>query len=261
MATQTEVSPMPSLGLPVRNDLKDTMADDPTNDRTNEPTNELLDPPEAPTVETTAEAPTVEATASQPPATATPAGGPARRSGVFVPTWAFVALAGIVLFGLGLGAGSLISLRDDHHERGEFSSNERGMRSARGPRGTGHFGPFAGPNPGSNSGPSTGNRRGPASPGNPSAGTAFLGISAKDSSDPQGAALVRVVPSAPAAGAGLQTGDVITAIDGSAVNDAATLTTKVRAHRPGDELSVTYTRDGASKTVKVTLPSRGQVSQ
>ena len=62
----------------------------------------------------------------------------------------------------------------------------------------------------------------------------------------------------PAAKAGLKQGDVITAIDGTNVT-----TPDCGAHRGAGQVErrpdhVTYTRDGESNTVKVTLTSRSR---
>ena len=60
----------------------------------------------------------------------------------------------------------------------------------------------------------------------------------------------------PADKAGLKAGDVITAIDGNAITTADDLTAQVGAHQPSDEVTVTVTRNGSSKDIKVTLGSR-----
>ncbi len=57
----------------------------------------------------------------------------------------------------------------------------------------------------------------------------------------------------PAAEAGLKSGDVITALNGKAVDDAADLTLRVGSFKPGDKVDLTYVRDGAEKTAQVTL--------
>ena len=62
----------------------------------------------------------------------------------------------------------------------------------------------------------------------------------------------------PAAKAGLQDGDVITAIDGTDVTSPEAVRAAVQAKQSGDQLSVTYTRNGQSSTVDVTLTSRSQ---
>jgi S1-C subfamily serine protease len=51
-------------------------------------------------------------------------------------------------------------------------------------------------------------------------------------------------------------GDVITAVDGTAIADGADLQAAVDAKRPGDTVSITYTRDGASTTIQVSLGTR-----
>ena len=56
-----------------------------------------------------------------------------------------------------------------------------------------------------------------------------------------------------AADAGLSSGDVITAIDGKAVNKMSELQEIVSTHRPGDKISITYMRDKKSYTKSITL--------
>ncbi|MFT4135750.1 S1C family serine protease [Microbacterium sp.] len=72
-------------------------------------------------------------------------------------------------------------------------------------------------------------------------------------------ALIREVTSGgPAASAGLQQGDIVTAFDGIPITAAVDLTAQVRAHAAGSEAEVTYVRDGQSHTVEVTLGSLTQ---
>jgi S1-C subfamily serine protease len=51
-------------------------------------------------------------------------------------------------------------------------------------------------------------------------------------------------------------GDVITEVDGTAITDGASLQSAIDAKSPGDTVSITYTRDGASKTIQVSLGTR-----
>ena len=51
-------------------------------------------------------------------------------------------------------------------------------------------------------------------------------------------------------------GDVITAVDGVTITDGASLQSAIDAKRPGDTVSITYTRDGTSTTVQVSLGTR-----
>ncbi|WP_282694176.1 trypsin-like peptidase domain-containing protein [Streptomyces sp. CC208A] len=64
-----------------------------------------------------------------------------------------------------------------------------------------------------------------------------------------------VTPGGPAAKAGLRPGDVITKVDGQRVHNGEELIVKIRAHRPGDELTLTLTRGGRELTRTVTLGS------
>jgi len=88
---------------------------------------------------------------------------------------------------------------------------------------------------------------------------------------PAGVELTDVRDGGPAAEAGLQAaegsatvdgqsyptgGDVITAVDGKAIATGAELQNAVDAKKPGDSISLTYTRDGQSHTVDITLATR-----
>ncbi|WP_435974190.1 trypsin-like peptidase domain-containing protein [Streptomyces sp. Qhu_M48] len=64
-----------------------------------------------------------------------------------------------------------------------------------------------------------------------------------------------VTPDGPAAKAGLRPGDVITKVDGQRVHNGEELIVKIRAHRPGDRLELTLTRDGKELTKTLTLGS------
>lgn len=62
-----------------------------------------------------------------------------------------------------------------------------------------------------------------------------------------------VVPDGPADDAGIEEGDVITAIDGDRVRNGEELIVKIRSHEPGDVLELTVRRDEEETEVKVTL--------
>ena len=71
---------------------------------------------------------------------------------------------------------------------------------------------------------------------------------------PAGAGIAAVTPGGPAAKAGLQPGDVITAINGTATPDTEALAAVVAGLRPGQQVPVSVTRaDGSTATVHVTL--------
>ncbi len=71
---------------------------------------------------------------------------------------------------------------------------------------------------------------------------------------PAGVGVVSVTPGGQAAKAGLKQGDVITAINGTATPDVATLSGVLAGLRPGQTVTVAVTRqDGSTATIKVTL--------
>jgi putative serine protease PepD len=71
-----------------------------------------------------------------------------------------------------------------------------------------------------------------------------------------GAQVVDVMPDTPAAGAGLQPGDVVVAVDEHAVGSAESLTGFVRQYASGEEVTLTVIRDGESIEITVTLATR-----
>jgi serine protease Do len=62
-----------------------------------------------------------------------------------------------------------------------------------------------------------------------------------------------VVADSPAAQAGLQTGDVITEVDNTAIDQTHSLTGILDQHQPGDSISLTVIRDGKTMHLRVTL--------
>jgi putative serine protease PepD len=69
-------------------------------------------------------------------------------------------------------------------------------------------------------------------------------------------AVIREVNSGSAAEeAGLEAGDVVTAVEGTQITDSDSLIATVRSYRPGDTVTVTYQRDGDEQTADVTLDS------
>ena len=86
----------------------------------------------------------------------------------------------------------------------------------------------------------------------------FLGVStAEVRSGDGGAAVVQISEGSPAAAAGFEKGDVITAIDGDRIESVTDLVATVRAHAPGETITVTFERDGETKEVEVTLSKAG----
>jgi serine protease Do len=72
-------------------------------------------------------------------------------------------------------------------------------------------------------------------------------------SEAAGALISATDPGGPAAKAGLKAGDVVTAINGSAVKDSRDLARKIAAAPPSTTVKVEYRRDGKTQTASVTL--------
>jgi S1-C subfamily serine protease len=89
---------------------------------------------------------------------------------------------------------------------------------------------------------------------------ALLGVATQPSAEGNGAEVAEVDPGSAAAKAGLQAGDVITKVDGTAIDTPDTLAGTIAAHQPGDKVTVTYTRDGSSHQAQVTLGSKSASS-
>jgi len=70
-------------------------------------------------------------------------------------------------------------------------------------------------------------------------------------SRPVGALVADVWPGGAAARAGLKQGDVVTAVDGGQVVDAAALNYAIATHRPGDTVRVAVRRGGTEQTLTV----------
>ena len=82
--------------------------------------------------------------------------------------------------------------------------------------------------------------------------------------DQQGALIAEISPGGAADKAGLQNGDIITAVNGKPINDPHELRLSVGGMNPGDKVTVTYLRDGQSRTAEVTLGEQsasGEVSE
>lgn len=168
------------------------------------------------------------------PATETE-GTPTSRASFEVPRWAALALAGLVLLGVGFAIGWIAAPGGggEHHHR-EFPAGR-------------HL-------------PGSDGRLFPQRPGaGPGATSAvFLGVATQDASGNAGAQITTVASGSPADQAGLKAGDVVTAVDGQPVMSTAQLAQGIRTHQPGDQVAITYTRSGASAQATVKLGTRGQ---
>ena len=85
----------------------------------------------------------------------------------------------------------------------------------------------------------------------------FLGVATSDATAPDGSTglvITEVVAGTPAARIGLQTNDIITAIDGVAVESTEGLAATLHGHHGGDKVSVAWTgNDGQPHSATVTL--------
>jgi serine protease Do len=91
-------------------------------------------------------------------------------------------------------------------------------------------------------------------PSTPPANSAFLGVGLEEAEG--GARIMSVMPESAAAKAGLQVGDVVTAIAGTAIIDSETMINTIQHHKPGDVVAIRYKRDDTEATVDVTLGKR-----
>ncbi|RXZ46590.1 PDZ domain-containing protein [Agromyces fucosus] len=84
-------------------------------------------------------------------------------------------------------------------------------------------------------------------------GATVTSAEAEGSSDTVGALISEAPEGGAAAAAGLQSGDVVTEFNGVPITDQTDLTAQVRALPGGAKAELTFTRDGESQTVSVTL--------
>jgi membrane-associated protease RseP (regulator of RpoE activity) len=208
-----------------------------------------------------AAAPAAEPDATQAAPAAAPTAAPAataatpeRPNGIFIPKWvglvAAAIIAALVFGGIGYAIGDSSSDSGSTQNATAFPGfNGNGQVPG---YGNGPFGNF--PNGNGNNGNGNNGNGG----GQTTTNAGFLGVGVGTADN--GVAVTEVADGSPAANAGLKQGDVITAIDGTNVTTPLALRAAVQKHSSGDEISVTYTRDGKSNTVKVTLTSRSAQS-
>jgi putative serine protease PepD len=85
---------------------------------------------------------------------------------------------------------------------------------------------------------------------------ALLGVSVTTATSTSGVTVGQVSSGSGAASAGLKSGDVITAVDGTKVTTAEKLRAIIAAHKPGDKITLTIKRNGSSQTLTATLGSK-----
>jgi membrane-associated protease RseP (regulator of RpoE activity) len=253
--TQPEVAPAPAPDAPVAETPAAPVAETPAAPVAETPAAPVAPAAAAPTAPDNPVAPAAPAAASVAPETAPAAAPPAAPaaapvaapsgSHVAVPKWVLVTLAALVgaaaMFGIGYAVGDRAGDDDD----------TAAINTPFGDQGDGGQQAPVLPGPGDQG---NGNRPAPQSP-NPPASGAFLGVATQQTSG--GLEIVQVVPGSAADDAGLEVGDVIVELDGNPVTTPAQLANAVGNLEPGDEVEITYERDGDSDTVTIELGSRG----
>ncbi len=95
----------------------------------------------------------------------------------------------------------------------------------------------------------------------------FLGISQKNLSSTErdeydlqsGVLVVDVVEESPAEEAGLEEGDIITAVEDKPIQDTSDLFSLIRSHKPGDRVMIAYYRGGEKQTTEAILETADDV--
>jgi putative serine protease PepD len=83
-----------------------------------------------------------------------------------------------------------------------------------------------------------------------------IGANVNTGADTRGAEVVKVPSGTPAARAGLHEGDVVVKVNGKPVTDGIGLIVAIRSHRPGETVTLTVSRNGRTKRIKVTLDGK-----
>lgn len=186
-----------------------------------------------------------ENAASGQPTEPTPADGsagapPSGRGGWLVPKWVVAALVGFVVVGILFGSAFAIGRATAPGGENTSADNERPFQG-RSPREPGE---------------------GPNLPRVPrQASGVFLGVATEQSTDPQGVRVTDVVSGSPAASAGLQADDVITAVDGTSVASPLELARQIRSHQSGDQVTIAFSRGGNAAETQATLADRSSDNQ
>jgi putative serine protease PepD len=86
----------------------------------------------------------------------------------------------------------------------------------------------------------------------------YLGVTPSPSATTgrDGALIQEVAPDSPAAKAGIQPGDLVVSIDGTAIENYSEMIAAIRSHQPGDEVTIGIVRGGNETTVTATLTER-----
>ena len=89
-----------------------------------------------------------------------------------------------------------------------------------------------------------------------SSATPIMGVELDMNYTGEGAKVTTVSAGGPAAGGGVQVGDIVTKFDGQSIPDATALIVAIRSQAPGDQVTLTVQRNGQTQDVTVSLGSR-----
>ncbi len=84
----------------------------------------------------------------------------------------------------------------------------------------------------------------------------IIGATVDSDGSGDGAHIQEVEDGSPAEEGGLESGDVVTALNGQQVTDSPTLIVLIRSHLPGETVQLTVDRDGDERTIQVTLGAK-----
>lgn len=90
--------------------------------------------------------------------------------------------------------------------------------------------------------------------------TPIIGVQLDTQYTENGARVAEVSSGTPADTAGLQSGDIITAVNGKIATDATAVIVMIRSNAPGDTVNLTVQRDGTTIDVPVTLTASKDAS-
>ena len=92
----------------------------------------------------------------------------------------------------------------------------------------------------------------------------YLGVGTQDISqdlrnnygEHKGAVVISIDPKSPAKNAGLLVWDLITAVDGKPIKNAADLRNRIGSIKPNQKITLTILRDGKTQNITITLAER-----